>query len=299
MVILSCKMKRRSRLSSVCKGDQGADFKMRIKKILNNNAVVVSDNNEEKIAIGAGIAFQKRKNDIININKIEKLFVMKETEKFQQLLLKIPGEHLSLSEEIITYAEESLGLKLNEHIHIGLTDHLSFAIERVTEGIHLKNKLFDEIKVLYKKEFDIGMWAIKLIEKKTNIKMPVDEAAYIALHIHTSKPHGGDMKQTLRQTAIIGEMIQTIKECLNIKIEEDDLSYQRLMTHLRFTISRLSNKQHPVMDDEMLTMIKNKFSISFNCAKKVSRLLSQNHDIHLPEQELGYITIHIERLRKR
>jgi beta-glucoside operon transcriptional antiterminator len=43
---------------------------VKIKKILNNNAVVVSDNNEEKIAIGAGIAFEKRKNDIINPSKI-------------------------------------------------------------------------------------------------------------------------------------------------------------------------------------------------------------------------------------
>ena len=34
-----------------------------------------------------------------------------------------------------------MGTKLNEHIHIALTDHLSFAIERVRDGIHLNNKL--------------------------------------------------------------------------------------------------------------------------------------------------------------
>nr|WP_263323690.1 PRD domain-containing protein [Neobacillus sp. Marseille-Q6967] len=272
---------------------------MKIKKILNNNAVVVSDNNEEKIAIGAGIAFQKKKNDIINPEKIEKLFVMKEKEKFQQLLLQIPADHLALSEEIITYAEESLGVKLNEHIHIGLTDHLSFAIERANDGIHIKNKLLNEIKILYKKEFAIGLWAIKLIEKRTNTKMPVDEAAYIALHIHTSKPQADNMKQTLRQTAIIGEMIQTIKEHLNITLDEDDLSYQRLMTHLRFALSRQSNDEQPIMDEEMLTMIKNKFPAAFRCAQKVAKHVALDHQIHLPEQELGYITIHIERLRSR
>jgi beta-glucoside operon transcriptional antiterminator len=272
---------------------------VKIKKILNNNAVVVSDNNEEKIAIGAGIAFQKRKNDVINPGKIEKLFVMKENEKFQQLLQQIPVEHFSISEEIISYAEECLGLKLNEHIHVGLTDHLSFAIERATQGIHLKNKLFDEIKILYKKEFDIGMWAIRHIEKKTQVKMPIDEAAYIALHIHTSKPQSGDMKQTLRQTAIIGEMIQTIKNSLHISIEEDDLSYQRLMTHLRFTLSRLHDESQPIMDDEMLAMLKKKFANSYKISQKVAKLLAKDHGIKLPEQELGYITIHIERIRNR
>ncbi|MFZ7943396.1 PRD domain-containing protein [Neobacillus sp. 19] len=272
---------------------------MKIKKILNNNAVVVTDHNEEKIAIGAGIAFQKKKNDIVNPSKIEKLFVMKENEKFQQLLLQIPEEHFALSEEIITYAEESLGSKLNEHIHIALTDHLSFAIERVRDGINLKNKLLNEIKILYKKEFDIGMWALRHIEKKTAIKMPVDEAAFIALHLHTANLNGGDMKQTLRQTAIIGDMVQTIKDYLHIEIVEDDLSYQRLMTHLRFAISRISNGEPNTIDDEMLKMITNKFPIAYKCAKKVAKDLSLNHEIHLPEHELGYLTLHIERLRKR
>jgi beta-glucoside operon transcriptional antiterminator len=270
---------------------------LKIKKILNNNAVVVSDHNEEKIAIGAGIAFQKRKNDIINPTKIEKLFILKETEKFQQLLLQIPEEHFALAESIITHAEESLGSKLNDHIHIALTDHLSFAIERAREGIHLKNKLLHEIKILYKKEFDIGMWAITYIEKKTNIKMPVDEAAYLALHIHTAKLHGGNIKETLRQTAIIGEIILAIKDFLNIEIEEDALSYQRLVTHLRFAVSRITHDQSPIMDAEMLTMIKNKFTFSYQCAQHVGKLLLRSSGVQLPDQEIGYITIHIERLR--
>lgn len=111
--------------------------------------------------------------------------------------------------------------------------------------------------------------------------MPIDEAAYIALHIHTSKPLSGDMKQTLRQTAIIGEMIQTIKDSLHISIEEDDLSYQRLMTHLRFTLSRLHDESQPIMDDEMLAMLKKKFANSYKISQKVAKLLAKNHSIKL------------------
>jgi beta-glucoside operon transcriptional antiterminator len=272
---------------------------VKIKKILNNNAVVVTDNNEEKIVIGAGSAFQKQKNDVININKIEKIFVMKENEKFQKLLLQIPEEHLALSEDIISYAEEYLGSKLNEHIHIALTDHLSFAIERTKDSIQLQNKLFNEIKILYKKEFDIGLWALRHIEKKVHIKMPIDEAAYIALHIHTAKVQNGNMKQTIRQTAIVGSMVDTIKDYLKIDIQEDDISYQRLISHLRFAISRVEDASSQIMDDEMLVMLKKKFSTSYNCAKEVASTLSETHGIHLPEQELGYITLHIERLRQR
>jgi beta-glucoside operon transcriptional antiterminator len=223
---------------------------------------------------------------------------MKENEKFEQLLLQIPEEHFGLSEEIIAHAEGSLRTKLNEHIHIALTDHLSFAIERVSDGIFIKNKLFHEIKILYKQEFDIGMWAINHIEKKLNIKMPVDEAAFISLHLHTAKLQGGDMKQILRQTAIIGDMVQTIKGFLGIELEEDELSYQRLITHLRFAISRISTNETHTLDDEILNIMKDKFPFSHKCAKKVAQELHQNHCIKLPEHELGYITLHIERLRK-
>ncbi|WP_071393154.1 PRD domain-containing protein [Bacillus tuaregi] len=271
---------------------------MKIKKILNNNAVVISDQNEEKIAIGTGIAFQKGKNDLVNPRKIEKLFVLKENERFQQMLKQIPAAHFTISEEIIDHAERFLGTKLNGHIHIALTDHVSFAIERVKDGVNFTNKLFNEIKLLYKPEFEIGLWALKHIEEKMGVKMPVDEAAYIAIHIHTAKIQGSNMKQTLRQTAILSHIIQTIKEFMQLKVDEEELSYQRLITHLRFAVTRIGQFNTNPMDEEMLRMIKAKFPISYKCALKVADNLAHQYSICLPEHELGYLTIHIERLQK-
>lgn len=270
---------------------------MKISKILNNNAVVVIDEDQEKIAYGSGIAFQKRKNDIVNSHKIEKIFVMKENEKLQQLLSRIPEEHFILSEEIISYAEEYLGTKLNEHIHVVLADHLSFAIERENDGITLKNKLLQEIKILFRMEYEIGLWAIKHIKVKCHIEMSVDEAAFIALHIHTMKQRGSDMHETLRHTTMVKEMVQMIMEYLDISIQEDDISYQRLVTHLRYALTRMSHFEPHVMDDEMLWMIKRKFPLSFNCAAKIGRSLSSDYGVDVPDEELGYITLHIERLR--
>ncbi|WP_062352821.1 PRD domain-containing protein [Bacillus kwashiorkori] len=272
---------------------------MKITKILNNNAVVVKDGNVEKVAIGPGVAFQKRKNDIVNVHKIEKLFVMEENDKLQQLLNRIPEEYFIISEEIISYAEQHIGTKLNEHIHIVLTDHISFAIEREREGIHLRNKLLNEIKILYKREFEVGQWAIKHIKEQLGIEMQEDEAAYIALHIHTMKPTGGDLQETIRQTKIIKDMVQTIKKHVNIVVEEDDLAYHRLITHLRFTLTRVDEYDIRTLDEEMIEMIKKKFPFSFQCASSVAREVLLVHGISLPQQELGYITLHIERLRKQ
>lgn len=272
---------------------------MKITKILNNNAVVIMEDGQEKIGIGSGVGFKKRKNDIVQPNKIEKLFILRENEKLQQLLMRIPEEHIILAEEIIDYAEKHLDTTLNEHVRIGLTDHISFAIERESEGIHLKNKLLQEVKILYRKEFEVGMWALKHINDKLGISMPTDEAAFIALHIHTMKIQGGDLHETIRQTAIVRDMVDTIKKYLNINIEEDDISYERLITHLRFALMRSKNHEVHTMDDEMFNMIKHKFKVSFECALEVARYLSDKHGINLAEEELGYVSLHIERLRKQ
>lgn len=272
---------------------------MRIKKILNNNAAIVIEDKQEKIVIGPGIAFNKGKNDLINRNKIDKLFVIKNDNHFEQLLPQIPVELMAITQEIIQYAEDRLEVKLNPHIFIALADHLSFAIERHEDGIYIKNKLLSEIKILYKKEFDIGIWAINYVKEKTGIHMPVDEAAFIALHLHTASVPSGSLQVTLRQTSIINEIIHIIQDYFSISLEENGLSYERLITHLRYTLYRITETSDRTMDEEMLIMIRNKFPSSYNCAKTIAKHLSRQHGIQLPPEEIGYITIHIERLRSR
>ncbi len=272
---------------------------MKIKKVLNNNAVIVMDENQEKIALGPGIAFNKGKNDIINRNKIDKLFVIKNSDHFDQLLPQIPNEHMILTQEIIQYAEDCLQVKLNPHIFIALADHLTFAIERHEDGIFIKNKLIPEIRVLYKKEFDIGIWAINHVKEKIGIQMPIDEAAFIALHLHTASIPSGNLQVSLRQTSIINEIVHMIRDYFSISLEETGLSYERLITHFRYTLYRVNETPEHTMDEEMLMMISSKFPSSYQCAKTIAEHLSTQHGIHLPSEEIGYITIHIERLRGR
>ena len=272
---------------------------MRIKKILNNNAAIVMEDTHELIAIGPGIAFNKRKNDIINKNKIDKLFAMKEDDQLAQFLPQIPEEHMILTQNIIQYAEDRLGVKLNPHVFIALSDHLSFAIERLETGIHIKNKLLPEIKILYKKEFEIGIWALQHVREQIGIHLPIDEAAFIALHLHTASVPAGKLQVTLRQTSIINEIVQIINDYFSIHIEETGFSYERLITHLRYALYRVEEKQKQTIDEEMLNMIHTKFPSSYYCANMIATKLADLHEVHLPLEEVGYITIHIERLRSR
>ncbi|ADU95883.1 PRD domain-containing protein [Geobacillus sp. Y412MC52] len=273
----------------------------RIHKILNNNAVVVLDEGKEKIVMGPGIAFQKRKNDLIPPGRIEKIFVMEEeNEKFQQLLRTLPEEHIDIAEEIISYAEGKLQAPLSDHIHIALTDHLSFAIERLKQGYRIQNKLLNEIKVLYKAEYEIGLWAKQLIKERLGIEIPDDEAAHIALHIHTAKLDAASMNKTMRETTLIHELVDLIQTELGILIDKESISYQRLLTHLRFALSRIENGE-PIhsMDEEMLALIQTKYAREWACTQKAATYAEKEYGIRFPEEELAYIVLHIQRLRKR
>ncbi|MGN9867001.1 PRD domain-containing protein [Bacillus swezeyi] len=271
---------------------------MKIYKVLNNNAAIIKEEGQEKIVMGPGIAFQKGKHDTILRNKVEKIFTIhEENEKFKQILETLPEEHIEAAEEIISYAEGQLSAPLSDHIHIALVDHLSFAIERIRKGFVVQNKLLNEIKALYKKEYEIGLWSIDLIKEKLDIDLPDDEAGYIALHIHTAKMDAENMQKTLKYTNIIKELIEKIECCFNQKIDENSISYQRLVTHLRYAINRLeSNEAFHVMDDDMLYFIQQKYPESYRCAAGLADYVKTEYDLHLPESEVGYITLHVQRL---
>ncbi|MFD1413161.1 PRD domain-containing protein [Oceanobacillus jeddahense] len=268
---------------------------MKINRVLNNNSIVIKDKGVEKILIGSGIAFQKGKNDIVDPNKIEKIFVLeKENEKFKELLSTLPEEHIMLSEEVISYAENTLGIQLSNHIHISLTDHLSFAIERMEKGIIMKNKLLNEIRLLYKQEFEIGLWAIDLVQKRIGIHFPIDEAAYLAIHIHTAKMKSSSGHEKIAEKAqIVQNMITIISSELNMEIDKGSISYQRLVTHLDFLISRKGSQQ---LDGEMFEMIKRKYDKAFHCAEKAASFVELEHNINFSESDLAYVALHLQRL---
>ncbi|GAE29626.1 PRD domain-containing protein [Alkalihalobacillus hemicellulosilyticus] len=272
---------------------------MRIFRILNNNAIVVIDGPREKIVLGKGIAFQKKNNDIVPKHKIEKVFVLHEqsSEKFQQLLKTLPEAHIELAEQIISYAEGHLEAPLNDHIHIALTDHLSFALERIEQGFSIQNKLTNEIKFLYKKEFEVGLWAKKEIKRKLQVDIPLDEVAHIALHVHTAKMDSPSMNESLQTATILRDFVEQVQQVAGLTIEETSINYQRLITHLRFALNRIQkgNEIEPI-DEEMLALIQKKYEKAYLYSSEVIKHLNQEYELNFPPAEVAYIALHIQRL---
>lgn len=148
---------------------------MEIRRILNNNVVVTNNvDNQEIVVMGKGLAFQKRVGETIDTSKIEKTFVLEThgiAEKLAKLLTDTSELYLGISSKIIQYAQSALPYKLDEYLYVALTDHLSFAISRYKQGIHLKNALLWEIRKYYKEEYQVALKALEIIEKDTGVML--------------------------------------------------------------------------------------------------------------------------------
>ncbi|HAP5699926.1 TPA: PRD domain-containing protein [Enterococcus faecalis] len=274
---------------------------MKIKKVLNQNAVLVLDEGQEKVAVGKGVGFNKTKNDVLSRQLVERMFVMEPEglKKLQVLLSQIEDKYFLASEEIIQHAETVLGEKLNEHINIGLSDHIAFAAENIQNNIIVRNKLLSEIEILYSEEFAIAQWAVEYLTQTLEIPFSYDEAGYIAIHIHSARSGSTDNSKSIREVTIVSEIIHLIEQELAIDIHDDknSLSYSRLVNHLRLFIHRFQQNQYAVLDEEILEVVKKKYAESYEISKKVQVLLMRNFHYQVPNEELGYLSIHIERLR--
>jgi beta-glucoside operon transcriptional antiterminator len=274
---------------------------MKIKKVLNQNAVLVEDAGQEKVAVGKGVGFNKKKNDLLFPQQVERMFVMEPEglKKLQVLLSQIDEKYFFVTEEIIAHAETVLGEKLNEHINIGLSDHIAFAAENIQNQIIVRNKLLNEIEILYNEEFSIAQWAVDYLTQTLGIPFSYDEAGYIAIHIHSARSGRTDNSKSIREVTIVSEIIHLIEQelAINIHDEKMSLSYSRLVNHLRLFIHRFQQNQYAVLDDEILEVVRKKYAESYEISKKVQVLLMRNFHYQVPNEELGYLAIHIERLR--
>ncbi|WP_282059723.1 BglG family transcription antiterminator LicT [Bacillus pumilus] len=276
---------------------------MIISKVINNNVVSAYDDEQHELVImGRGIAFQKKSGDPIDEERIEKVFSIQNkdiSEKFKTLLYDIPIEYMQVCEAIIDHARTTLNKNLNDSIYVTLTDHITFAIERHQKGMDIKNALLWEIKRLYKEEFMCGVEAIRIIQDKLNIHLPEDEAGFIAMHIVNAELNE-EMPNVIQITKLIQDILNIVKYHFQIDLDEESLNYFRFVTHLKFFGQRLFNETQMENQNEFLyEVVKEKNTAAFQCAEKINDYVQKEYNRSLIEDEMLYLTLHIDRVIKR
>lgn len=274
---------------------------MKIAKILNNNVVVVQDERgREQVVMGRGLAFQKRVGEALDTARVEKVFALQSDElvrRLGELLSQIPLEVMTTCDRIIGLAAQRLG-KLQESLYITLTDHCYFAIERQKNGLAIKNVLLWDIKRLYPKEFELGQEARAIIARRLGVELAEDEAGFIALHLVTAQLNS-EMPEVMHVTRVMQEILQLVKYQLQLNYDEESLSYQRFVTHLKFFAQRMLTRTVVEDDDVSLhSAVKDNYAKAWKCAETVATHLQKQYQRSLTTEEIMFLAIHIERVRK-
>ena len=274
---------------------------MIIEKVLNNNVVITIDPKTKKeiILMGSGIAFKRKPGGEVDESKIEKVFTIdnKDTaDKLKKLMNEIPIEIIEITDDIVKYAEEKLNKKLDEHLFLSLSDHIAFALKRYSNNIQISNNLLVEIKRIHVKEFEIGKWALDFINKKMSVQLPIDEAGFIAFHIVNANYHD-TMEESTLMTNLVNGVLNIIRYHYLVEFIEDDLNYDRLLTHLKYFAKRVvSNDQNNLHHSGLIDVVREKYQEAYDCAVKVKNFIKDKYNYEIHDDEIVYLSLHIHRV---
>ncbi|WP_244834011.1 PRD domain-containing protein [Clostridium sp. BJN0001] len=269
-----------------------------VSKVFNNNIILVNSEQNEKILFAKGIGFGKKSGTRIPKGTvIDKVFMISDKQNvsnLNDLIKKIDPEFIALCEESIYYISKELNTDLNEHIHIGLIDHLFIAIQRLKNNDNIENPFLLETKTLYPIEFELARYVAKKIGSFSNVEFPEDEIGFITLHIHSAR-NDGKISNTIKLTSLWKRILIFLEDELNIKIDPQSLDYTRFLTHIKFAIKRILNN-HPEKN-ELTDVIKKKYRTSYEISQKIAIIIKDEFNIEVSDDEIAYLAIHVERFR--
>ncbi|MDO4330635.1 MAG: PRD domain-containing protein [Lachnospiraceae bacterium] len=271
----------------------------RVIKVLNNNGVLVYDmkRGEEAILLGSGIGFGKHVNERFQRDENTKRYAIVDREEKnrtgRQVLSGMDPVFLELAGRIVEMSKQELG-ELNPNILIPLADHIAVAVERMQNGILLKNPFHGDIRILYPEEYQVALKSRELILETTGCHLCEDEVGYITLHIRAGRMDE-KLENSLHMVTLMRKVVTMVEEGMGLKLEPGTFMFERFMAHLRYLISRIQNEEPVALD--MDEYARTQFPDSYHLAEEICAWIGNELKKPVPREAVGHLAIHMERLR--
>ena len=274
---------------------------MEIVKVFNNNAsLVLNDNHQEEVVMGSGIGFGLKPGNTVDQKKIEKRFIINDQKSIadlEQLLKRIEYRDLQLASDILKLFEEAFQCESNPALLVALADHIGFALTRAREGMKIQTPLEWELKQVYPKEYEIGLQAVELMQKRTHLNIPQDEAAFITLHFVNFLGDNNGMEETMLISKVMKDILTIINYHYGKEFRQDSIYFSRFITHIRYFVKRQMSNELPAQPaSSLLDVIQLKYPLDYECAMKIKQFLENRYQWEITEAELLYLTLHLNRL---
>jgi transcriptional antiterminator len=268
---------------------------VKVLKILNNSAMLVSDGTSELVLLGRGIAFNRKNDERIKSGlEVDKIYALERSANRFKILIE--NNSSQVNELVINSMQllmERNGTDIRPEAMIGFCDHVSIMFSRVLKGESIMNPFLSETKVLYPESFEKARSIAHQLNAQFDVIIPEEEVGYIALHLQNIvSPASGEQMKVMNKIAAMTS--DYITDELKINLDKESLIYARFMTHLKFVVMRLLRNQRS--DNIMTDMILKQLSQYRPQAEKIVDIIEQETKHQLSLDELAYLMIHVGRI---
>lgn len=217
-------------------------------------------------------------------------------------------EEIEFIRKLIIEVEGKLGHKFSDIAFTSLVLHIVIAINRLKSEnfIKLSSDFINSIEKT--SEFHVSKWMVSRLEEEFNMKFPIEENAYIAMHLL-----GAKIQLNIKNNEILDKitankdimdlcsrMVLNASEKLNIPYYMDEDLIKGLMVHIIPVVNRLQNNM--IINNPYLEEIKKNYITSFEAGIYSLEVIKEDYKVEYNEDEIGFIALHyeaaLERLRK-
>lgn len=270
-----------------------------LEKIINNNvAQVRDDDGNQFVVMGSGLAFQAKVGQIIPPSKIEKTFVLQDSNQdFNAILQTLNQDEIEVVSNVIQMGENLLETEFPTSLLFTLGDHIHFAIERNRENLIVKNPLTWQIRRLYPEEYQAGLKAVDYINDHFNTQLDESEATSVAIHFITALRENNLVEETMRSVQLIESIISIVELHYGRPFDQTSNAFHRFTTHLEYFAERILNRrlQNDESDDFLFEQVRSNYPVAFKASEKIQAFITSSYQYTISTEEMIYLTIHINR----
>lgn len=278
---------------------------MEILRVFNNNVVLAKDEHAgEVILTGRGLGFQARPGARVDPKKVVRTFVPsdgRDPDHLAEMLSCISPDVIQVVSDAM-HAAGLLDLSENKPMLVmALSDHVSFALQRIKTGIAVEYPIQAEVQHLYPEEYAKGLQLLEALNARLNNVLPDAEAIALALHLVNAGFSTGDLTYTYTMTGIIQQMLAVVESRCKVRLESSSINVGRFITHLRYLFVRIHQHKQLEGDERspIATAIMQSYPDAMDCAEQLATIVELRFDVNLTDDEIAYLALHVYRVAQQ
>ena len=249
-----------------------------------------------------GIELTNKQNTGMKLDSNEiniRIFILNFLYKFQNQSFIESSYYKSIENEVemlkgslYTLFKEN-NIYITEEVLLETINYIALMIYRNKENKTI-NKYDEKYKIIHSYyEYEIGKKIKRLVENTFDFKLNENEIVYLTLPLISGNAPNVKLSTSYGTNPVINSLVEKMfKEIYTktgIYIEDEELKYE-LGYHLKYTLNRLlfNMKIKNIMLDE----IKENYILPYNMATIGAKVIQDEFNVEVSEDEMGYIAIH-------